>query len=263
MDDVKKMQTAKQTWTEKIQTTLIKGFTDEEWKQLVQDFKDSILTQPPLINLVGYPLGSRSARFVKNDIPRLLNDAFFVRPLNDPQGWYLDDTNVGTKNLYIPSDLFRERLLNQPIIIPDSPNTKEDEEESEEEILIVPTTIKKRDDETVSSASPKPLKKTKHLPSSSSATTGQTTTTTTLEELVHLFVSTKTQPSNDKNLSRFVVWMMFFYWAAKKGVNLIEDEFYKVFESSYPHYCTMKGSKKYYQNFSVHIRHAPRYPPPS
>lgn len=247
-----RVEETRKIWTQLIQTTVIKGFTNEEWKQLVEEFKNTVLTKElPTLNFVGFSLlGPKSAKFVKNDIPRLLNDAFSNYPLlTNPEGWVLEDTIGGAKNLIISSDLFKERILS---FRPPSPTIRiieEEDDESEEE-----------DDDiiTIEEEEESPKKKLKEEEDDDSKPLR------TLEDAIRTFVETRTTRSNDKLLSRYEVYMRFLFWIQwkrnppyYKNVN----EFYRIFEELYPDLVTQKTKKKkYYENFCIHIRHAPRYP---
>lgn len=225
------IEEAKKIWVQTIQSTVIKGFTKEEWVELVKDFKSKILTQSPVYNVIGYSLTKKNAaKFTRNDIQRLLNDAFSVPPLNISTGWSLQDaSDEGEKFLIINKDVFKERLL--------AHGGEEDDEGGGGE----------EDDEERGET-----KKRKVV-------------ITTMGGLLVEFIKTQTTPSEDKNLSRSEVWLRFFYWSTRKKLNipLNEEEFYTLFEQQHPSLCIQKGKKKYFQNFYVHLRHTPRYPPSS
>jgi hypothetical protein len=208
------IEEAKRIWTETITTTLLKGFSENEWDTLVENFKQQLLTQLPSSKIIGYSFSTKNAsKFTKKDIPRLLNDAFESSPLNNAEGWTLEDTAFGAKNLFIESRLFGERLL-------------------------------------AHGAEPPP-KRLKDDPS------------TSMGKLLEEFMETQTTKDEIiEKLSRFEVWLSFHYWASKKrgGENLYEDYFYRIFEEIYPQFCDTRGKKRYYKGFSIHLRHAPRYP---
>ena len=228
------IEEAKKIWIQTIQTTVIKGFTKEEWCELVKDFKLKILTQPPSYNIIGYSLNKKNAaKFTKNDIQRLLNDAFSSSPsLSLPTEWKLEDASEGEKFLTINKDVFGERLLS---------HRKREEEEDEEG--------EEGEEEEEEEREGGEMKKRKVI-------------ITTMSGLVGEFIKTQTSPSEDKNLSRAEVWLRFFYWATRRKLNipLHEEEFYTVFEQQHPSLCIQKGKKKYFQNFYIRLRHTPRYP---
>jgi hypothetical protein len=279
-----KKNESKKVFTESIQTTVIKGFTDDEWKDLVKDFKKVMISQNPEYNVSGYSLGSKSSKFVKEDIPRLLNDAFLILPLNNPDGWHLDDLNCGVKNLYIFSDIFRDRLINDMmlkqhtsphpppsklLLLPPTPVSSPQQQTTYNTFTIIDdddeiknTPVKKRqsyNEESEEEEEEESVEEEKN--SQQKYKKLRVVAYDSIGDLVQTFVHTQVQSSNDVNLSRYEVWMRFSHWAMLKGEYVSEKEFYTSFENLYPNNWTQKNNKKYYQNFCIKMRHAPRYPP--
>lgn len=261
------IQTAKRTWSQTVTTSLVKSFSDSEWRELVNSFRVCILNHPPGSKIVGYSFTAKaSALFVYSNVQKLLNESFKSESLSQSNGWVLEDcADLGVKCLYIPGEIFAERLkahICSQKTKGEEPQKKYSPPPQKKQQVVLETDSTESEDsdnEQDNAVALKPKKNETRKRSNSFDSPS-------LEELVKEFMETQTTSTMfTQSLSRAEVWGRFHHWATMQkslgGKNISFKRFCSCFEAMNPDNVLQVKTKKFYTKFYIHLKDLPRYPP--
>lgn len=109
-------------WTEQKIILYQDNFLPEQWKELVSNFRSTILSQIKMSYhfFLCYPLSPLQGRFFKEaDLVRLLQDAFPDYPkVHDPIGWEYCTGAAGMKHLSCKTSIFKTQIQRSSPAVP-------------------------------------------------------------------------------------------------------------------------------------------------